>query len=87
MHGQHERRGQRGEEAVGAPVVAPLPVRALPARAPASRRSSACQPVAASRSAAMSGTRPTMKNTVLMVRYVEIANTSHTSGDLKFGQR
>ena len=35
----------------------------------------------------MSGTRPTMKNTVLMVRYVEMANTSHTSGDLKFGHR
>ena len=35
----------------------------------------------------MSGTRPTMKKTTLMVRYVEIANTSQTSGDLKFGQR
>jgi hypothetical protein len=35
----------------------------------------------------MSGTRPTMKNTVLIDRYVEIANTSHTSGDLKFGHR
>jgi len=35
----------------------------------------------------MSGMRPTMKNTVLMDRYVEIANTSHTSGDLKLGQR
>ena len=35
----------------------------------------------------MSGISPTMKNTVEIVRYVEIANTSHTSGDLKFGQR
>ena len=28
-----------------------------------------------------------MKNTALMVRYVEIANTSQTSGDRKFGHR
>ena len=35
----------------------------------------------------MSGTSPTMKNTVLMVRYVEIANTSQTSGERKFGHR
>ena len=35
----------------------------------------------------MSGTSPTRKNTTEMVRYVEIANTSHTSGDLKFGHR
>jgi hypothetical protein len=35
----------------------------------------------------MSGTRPTMKNRALMVRYVEIANTSHTRGDRKFGHR
>ena len=26
------------------------------------------------------------RNVVEIVRYVEIANTSHTSGDLKFGQ-
>ena len=45
------------------------------------------QPVAASRSAAMSGTSPTMKNTALMVRYVEIANTSQTRGERKFGHR
>src|SRR4030095_2999118 len=45
------------------------------------------QPVEASRSAARSGTRPTMKNTVLVERYVEIAHTSHTSGDLKLGHR
>ena len=31
----------------------------------------------------MSGTRPTMKNTTLMVRYVEMAKTSHTSGRLE----
>jgi hypothetical protein len=34
----------------------------------------------------MSGTRPTMKNTVLIDRYVEIANTSQTSGERKLGQ-
>src|SRR6267143_1998932 len=36
-------------------------------------------------SAAMSGTRPTMKNTVLIERYVEIANTSQTRGERKLG--
>jgi hypothetical protein len=45
------------------------------------------QPVEESRRAATSGIRPTMKNTVLIDRYVEIAKTSQTSGDLKFGQR
>src|SRR3989442_7053153 len=45
------------------------------------------QPRDASRRAAMSGTSPTMKKTVLIDRYVEIANTSQTSGDRKFGQR
>ena len=35
----------------------------------------------------MSGTRPTRKKTTLIVRYVEMAKTSQTSGDLKFGQR
>src|SRR5690349_10066957 len=42
--------------------------------------------VARSRSTAMSGTRPTYRNVAETVRYVEIANTSHTSGLLKFGQ-
>jgi hypothetical protein len=44
------------------------------------------QPDEASRRAAMSGTSPTMKKTVLTERYVEIANTSQTSGERKFGQ-
>jgi hypothetical protein len=29
---------------------------------------------------------PTMKKIVLMLRYVDTANTSQSSGDLKFGQ-
>src|SRR3989442_1805725 len=45
------------------------------------------QPRDASRRAAMSGTSPTMKKTGLIERYVEIANTSQTSGDRKVGQR
>jgi hypothetical protein len=47
------------------------------------------QPVEASRTAARSGTSPTMKKTTLIDRYVYVltANTSHMSGDLKFGQR
>jgi hypothetical protein len=45
------------------------------------------KPVDPSRRAAISGTRPTMKKTTLMVRYVEMAKTSQTRGDLKFGQR
>src|SRR5581483_9952949 len=43
------------------------------------------QPMVPSRTAATSGMRPTMKNTVLIDRYVETAKTSHMSGDLKFG--
>jgi hypothetical protein len=39
-----------------------------------------------SRSTAMSGIRPTKRNVVEIVRYVVMAKTSHTSGDLKFGQ-
>src|SRR3954468_13209234 len=42
--------------------------------------------VARSRSTAMSGTRPTYRNVADTVRYVEMANTSQTSGLLKFGQ-
>src|SRR5512138_25870 len=45
------------------------------------------QPTLPSRSAATSGIRPTMKKTVLIDRYVETANTSQMSGDLKFGHR
>ena len=41
----------------------------------------------ASRSVAMSGMRPMNRKVVEIVRYVEMANTSHTSGDLKLGQR
>src|SRR5690606_30687729 len=41
--------------------------------------------VSRSRRTAMSGMRPMYKNVVEIVRYVEIANTSHTSGDLKLG--
>ena len=33
----------------------------------------------------MSGIKPMKRNVVEIVRYVEMANTSHTSGDLKFG--
>src|SRR5579871_84503 len=40
----------------------------------------------ASRSVATSGIRPMKRNVVEIVRYVEMANTSHTSGLLKFGQ-
>jgi len=32
------------------------------------------------------GTSPVMRNRVLTVKYVETANTSHSSGDLKFTQ-
>ena len=34
----------------------------------------------------MSGTSPTIRNSVLTVKYVDTANTSHSSGDLKFTQ-
>src|ERR1700733_837391 len=40
----------------------------------------------ASRSVATSGIRPMNRNVVEIVRYVEIANTSHTSGLLNCGQ-
>src|SRR5215467_1260565 len=43
------------------------------------------QPAVASRRAATSGMRPTMKNTALIVRYVDTAKTSHISGERKFG--
>src|ERR1041385_7611732 len=39
-----------------------------------------------SRSTARSGIRPTYRNVLEIVRYVRIAKTSHTSGDLGFGQ-
>ena len=39
----------------------------------------------ASRSVARSGTRPTYQNSSETVKYVPMAKTSHTSGDLKFG--
>src|SRR6266536_4338181 len=39
-----------------------------------------------SRKLARSGIRPTNQNTSEIVPYVETANTSHTSGLLKFGQ-
>src|SRR6185503_20696129 len=42
--------------------------------------------VSRSRRTAMSGMSPTYRNVLETVRYVEIANTSHTSGLLKFGQ-
>ena len=45
------------------------------------------QRVEASRTAATSGTRPTMKKTTLMLRYVATANTSHISRERKLGQR
>src|SRR5688500_18385796 len=41
--------------------------------------------VVASRAAAMSGIMPIRKNVADTVRYVEIAKTSHTSGERKFG--
>ncbi len=44
-------------------------------------------PIARSRAAARSGTDPRKKNTADTVKYVVTANTSHTSGDLKFGHR
>src|SRR5262245_10887934 len=39
-----------------------------------------------SRSTARSGIRPTYRKVDEIVRYVRIANTSHTSGDFGFGQ-
>src|SRR5262249_61595013 len=72
-------RGGRGWRAHGVP--------APPQRRASIEKPRRRQPVEASRIAAMSGTRPTMKKTVLTERYVEIANTSQTSGDRKFGQR
>src|SRR4029450_9842964 len=42
--------------------------------------------VSRSRSTAMSGIKPTYRNVLETVRYVEIAKTSQTSGLLKFGQ-
>src|SRR6478672_12935332 len=42
--------------------------------------------VSRSRKTAMSGIRPTNRNVEEMVRYVRIANTSHTSGLLNCGQ-
>src|SRR2546427_6310609 len=44
------------------------------------------QPVATSRTAAMSGIKPMMRNTVETVKYVPMANSSQMSGDLKLGQ-
>ncbi len=41
--------------------------------------------VVESRAAAMSGIIPITKNVALTIRYVLMANTSHTSGDRKFG--
>ena len=43
--------------------------------------------LARSRTAAKSGIKPEYQNTKDTVKYVEIANTSHTSGELKFTQR
>jgi len=67
VHGEHERGGEGGEKPVGPAVVAPLGVRALPAQRH-HRVDLLLEAVALSRRAAMSGTRPTMKKTTLMVR-------------------
>ena len=45
------------------------------------------RPLARSRMVARSGTRPTYQNIAETVRYVEIANTSQTSGERKLTQR
>src|SRR6478735_4693035 len=43
-------------------------------------------PVVLSRTAATSGIRPKTRKVAETVKYVEMAKTSHTSGDLKLGQ-
>ena len=43
--------------------------------------------VALSRMVAKSGTRPTYQNTNETEKYVEMANTSHNNGELKFTHR
>ena len=45
------------------------------------------RPVERSRATAMSGIRPTKKKTIEMVMYVFTANTSQSSGLLKFTHR
>src|SRR3954471_9888991 len=42
--------------------------------------------VSRSRSTARSGIRPTYRKVLEIVRYVRMANTSHTKGDFGFGQ-
>src|SRR3546814_206163 len=42
------------------------------------------KPAARSRTEAMSGSKPQYQKTKYTVKYVEIANASHTSGELKF---